>query len=148
MIGWDLLALGLPAANEPFEQGRFEQQIELPGLWLERGVLDANDPHTPRLLDSPLGWDGHRVLATLWWSSGTTLDAARRDGLIEAARQCIEASALRAHAGVTSPDGRLVVMRALAGRTEPAQALLATVWARWREAGWGLAACPPRVWKT
>ena len=30
MIGWDLLALGLPASNEPFERGRCTQQIELP----------------------------------------------------------------------------------------------------------------------
>jgi urease accessory protein len=148
MIGWDLLALGLPASNEPFEQGRFEQQIELPGLWLERGVLDADDPYTARLLDSPLGWDGQHVLATMWWSSGKAMDAARRDKLLEAARQCIEESPLRPQAGVTAPDERLVVLRALSARTEPAQALLAAVWARWREAGWGLPACPPRVWKT
>lgn len=148
MIGWDLLALGLPASNEPFVQGRFEQQIELPGLWLERGVLDTHHPQTARLLDSPLGWDGQRVLATMWWSSGQALDAARRNSLLETARQCIEASPLRAQAGVTAPDERLVVMRTLAGRTEPAQTLLAAVWARWREAGWGLPACSPRVWKT
>jgi urease accessory protein len=148
MIGWDLLALGLPASNEPFVQGRFEQQIELPGLWLERGVLDIDDPWTARLLDSPLGWDGQRVLATMWWAAGQPLHAERRDCLLEAAHQCIEASPLRRHAGVTAPDGRLVVMRALAGRTEPAQALLTAVWARWRQAGWGLAACAPRVWKT
>jgi hypothetical protein len=50
MIGWDVLALGLPAAGEPFAHGRFEQQIELPGAWLERGVLDTEDPLTQRLL--------------------------------------------------------------------------------------------------
>ena len=148
MIGWDLLALGLPASNEPFEQGRFEQQIELPGLWLERGVLDAGDPHTARLLDSPLGWDGQRVLATMWWACGQAPDTVRHDRLLEAAHQCIEASPLRGQAGVTAPDERLVVLRTLSARTEPAQTLLAAVWARWREAGWGLVACPPRVWKT
>jgi urease accessory protein len=40
MIGWDLLALGLPAAGEAFDHGRFEQHIEWPGRWLERGHLD------------------------------------------------------------------------------------------------------------
>lgn len=148
MIGWDLLALGLPASNEPFVQGRFEQQIELPGLWLERGVLDADDPHTSRLLDSPLGWNGRRVLAMMWWAGGQVLEPARREALLDVARQCIESSPLRDQAGVTSPDERVVVLRTLADRTEPAQSLLAAVWARWREAGWGLAACPPRVWKT
>lgn len=148
MIGWDLLALGLPASNEPFVQGSFEQQIELPGVWLERGVLDAQDPHTARLLDSPLGWNGRRVLATMWWGGGEALAPAQRETLLDAARQCIEASPLRDQAGVTAADERLVVLRTLAERTEPAQALLAAVWAAWREVGWGLPACPPRVWKT
>jgi len=58
MIGWDVLALGLPASGQAFELGRFTQSIELPATWLERGVVDASDR---RLLDSPLGWAGHRV---------------------------------------------------------------------------------------
>jgi urease accessory protein len=33
MIGWDLLALGLPAAGEPFDAGSFLQQLSLPGVW-------------------------------------------------------------------------------------------------------------------
>lgn len=148
MMGWDLLALGLPASGEPFAQGRFEQQIEWPGVWLERGVLDAQDPHMARLLDSPLGWNGRRVLATMWWGSGLPLAPARRDALMDAARQCIDTSPWRDQAGVTSPDERLVVLRTLAERTEPAQTLLAAIWAAWREVGWGLPACPPRVWKT
>ena len=42
-IGWDVLALGLPAAGEPFEAGVFTQQLELPGCWLERGRIAASD---------------------------------------------------------------------------------------------------------
>ena len=37
MIGWDLTALGLPAAGQPFDRGSFLQHIEMPGVWLERG---------------------------------------------------------------------------------------------------------------
>lgn len=149
MMGWDLLALGLPASNEPFVRGRFEQQIDLPGLWLERGVLDAEDPHTHRLLDSPLGWDGRRVLATMWWAGGHPMEEAQRETLLGLARECIDRSAVLAtHAGVTSPDKRLIVLRALAARTEPVQALLLAVWAAWRQAAWRIAVCPPRVWRT
>jgi urease accessory protein len=51
-------------------------------------------------------------------------------------------------AGVTAPDGHLVVLRARAARVEPALGLLESVWARWRTRLWGLAPCPPRVWST
>ncbi|TCP06287.1 urease accessory protein [Caldimonas thermodepolymerans] len=148
MIGWDLLALGLPAAGEPLRRGRFEQQIELPGAWLERGLLDMDDPLSARLLASPLGWDGRSTLATLWFASGSAMTPARRDALLAAAREAIEAADATLAAGATSPDGRVVVLRALARRTEPAFALLADAWARWRQAAWARPACPPRVWRT
>ena len=143
-MGWDTLALGLPAACEPFEQGSFLQHLELPGHWLERGRIDATDN---RLLDSPLGWAGRRVLGTLWISAGSDLATARRDALLDAARACIAASPLAATAGATSPHGRVVVLRVLAERVEPAMALLVAVRAAWRDAAWGLAAEPPRIWR-
>ena len=37
MIGWDVVALGLPAASETFSAGRFAQHVQWPGHWLERG---------------------------------------------------------------------------------------------------------------
>ncbi len=67
MLGWDQLALGLPASGTAFARGRFEQRIELPGRWLERGILDAT-AGTPTVLDSPLGWAGSAlVLAAVFW---------------------------------------------------------------------------------
>ncbi|HEY4957382.1 MAG TPA: urease accessory protein UreD, partial [Caldimonas sp.] len=39
MIGWDVTALGLPASEQPFAQGRFTQSIEMPGRWVERGTM-------------------------------------------------------------------------------------------------------------
>ncbi len=146
MIGWDLLALGLPASGQAFEQGRYVQQLELPGNWLERGCIDAADR---RLLDAPLGWAGRRVLATMWFAAGTALPAARREALLEAARAAVAADGeLSAHAGATSAHEQVVVLRALAQRVEPAMQLLRDVWAAWRGTAWGLAATPPRVWRT
>jgi urease accessory protein len=145
MIGWDLLALGLPASGEAFDRGCFTQRIELPGVWLERGVIDGSDM---RLLDSPLGWAGHRVMATLWLAGGSPLTAPRRDALLDAARECCMNHALRATAGATSPHAEIVLLRVLAARVEPAMQLLVAVWLRWRELAWGLAPCTPRVWRT
>jgi len=145
MIGWDILALGLPASGEPFDRGRFTQQIELPGAWLERGTVDGADT---RLLDSPLGFAGHRVMATAWLAGGSALSAARRDALLDAAREVALAHDLHRTAGATAPHDKLVVLRVLVPRVEPAMNLLTAVWARWREVAWGLAASVPRVWRT
>jgi urease accessory protein len=144
-IGWDVLALGLPATAEPFVTGSFTQHLEVPGRWLERGRIAASDA---RLLDSPLGLDGQRVMATLWFTSGSPLPAARRDGLLEIARDCAAASPLAARCGTTSPHGSIVVLRALAATVEPAMALLQQVRGAWRQRAWDLAPNPPRVWRT
>ena len=145
MMGWDLLALGLPAAGEAWTHGRYLQHLELPGVWLEHARIDATD-HL--LLRSPLGWAGHGVLGSLWFAGGHALGAAQRSALTEAAREVIAASPLAGTAGVTSTHEQAVVLRVLAARVEPAMQLLAAVWARWRTLAWGLAPCPPRVWRT
>jgi len=108
-------------------------------------VIDASDQ---RLLDSPLGWAGQRVLATLWFAAGSALAPARHDALLGAARDAVEADALRASAGASAAHDGVVVLRALAPRVEPAMALLTRTWAAWRETAWQLPACTPRVWRT
>ena len=142
-MGWDVTALGLPHAGQPFDTGRFVQHIEAPGLWLERGVIDAADH---RLLESPLGLAGHRCMASLFFVTGRPLDRARRDTALDAARAVMDAHALKATAGATSPNGQVVVVRALAPQVEPAMQLLQQVRAAWRAALWQLDAEPPRIW--
>jgi len=145
MFGWDIVALGLPTAQLPFQRGHYTQHLELPGRWLERGRLDASDS---ALLDSPLGLAGHRVLATFWFAAGQALPAARREALLEAARERCAGHALAATSGCTAPEDGLVVLRLLAERVEPAFELLSRVRADWRALAWGLQARPPRIWRT
>lgn len=144
MMGWDLLALGLPAANLAWGRGQFTQHLELPGVWLERARITADDP----LLKSPLGWAGQTVLSTLWFTTGEPLAPARRDSLLDAARDVISGHGLAASAGVTAPQSRVLVMRVLAPKVEPAMQLLAAVRAAWRQVAWSLKAEPPRIWRT
>ncbi len=152
MIGWDLLALGLPASGDHFDRGAFEQHIDWPGHWLERGRIDAADTE---LLDGPVGLAGFRVLGTAWFATGDALPGASRDALLEVARDAVAAGAedrhrnnAALHAGATSPQPGLVIVRVLAQRIEPALQLLAAVRAAWRLQAWGLAPNPPRVWRT
>ena len=125
MIGWDVTALGLPASSQPFEKGFFTQSIELPGCWLERGTMRGDDAC---LLGSPLGWGGHAVLATLWFAAGSALLEARRDALLELARTTLNAHPLRATAGASAAQARVIVVRALSPRVEPAMDLLSRIW--------------------
>jgi urease accessory protein len=144
-IGWDIVALGLPASALPFERGRYVQSIAWPGHWLERGTIDAADH---RLLDSPLGFAGRRVVGTAWLARGGGWPDARRAALLEAARLAIAGDALESTAGITAAQPDVLVARVLAPAVEPAHALLVRVWRAWRAAAWELEAVAPRVWRT
>jgi urease accessory protein len=144
-IGWDVTALGLPLAGRPFETGSLLQHIEVPGVWLEHGRIVAQDL---RLLDGPTGMAGQRCLATLFFVAGSKLDRARREHALDLARAVIAEHPLRQLAGVTSPNGQVIVLRLLAPVVEPAMDLLRRVWAVWRTHFWGLSAQSPRIWST
>ncbi len=145
LIGWDVTALGLPNANQPFERGTYLQHIEVPGVWLERGRIDAADH---RLLQSPIGLGGHRCMASLFFVAGSPMARARRDALLAHARTLLEASALFDSAGATSPHAEVVVLRVLAPVVEPAMQLLRQVWQAWRAELWQMPAGLPRIWAT
>ncbi|MBS0343423.1 MAG: urease accessory protein UreD [Proteobacteria bacterium] len=143
LMGWDVAALGLPGAGQPFERGSLLQHIELPGVWLERGRIDAADA---RLMNGPLGLAGQRCLASLFFVAGSPIERARRDAALEVARSLVESSTLRASAGATSPHAEVIVLRVLAPVVEPAMQLLRQVWSAWRVALWQLEPGTPRIW--
>ena len=143
LIGWDVTALGLPAAGAPFAAGSFCQHIEMPGVWLERGRIAASNR---LLMDSPLGLAGQRCMAAIFFVAGSRLERHRRQQALDVARAVIESNALRATAGATSPDGQVVVVRVLAPMVEPAMALLRQVWQAWRGHFWQLPCIVPRIW--
>ena len=152
LLGWDLLALGLPAADKPFARGEFVSRVQWPGVWLEHGHLDALDT---QLLHSPLGLAGRTCIGTMWLACGTGLGREALELLLDSAREEIGlASAKNAldttadlTAGVTALEPRLLVLRLLARHTETAFALLRAVRARWRPLGLGLPAHEPRIWR-
>lgn len=143
MIGWDVCALGLPTAGQPFDRGSLTQHLEIPGLWLERSRIDATDT---RLLESPLGLGGHKCTGTLWLASGTPITRERREHLLEAVRAVLGAEH-GVQLGATCPNPRMLVVRAVAPLVEPLMALFQQVWATLRTEAWGLRNTPPRIWK-
>ena len=145
LMGWDVTALGLPQAQQPFVQGHLRQHIEVPGVWLERGVLAASDT---RLLNSPAGLAAQRCIASLFFVAGTPLARARKQEALDLARTAIAAHALAAMAGATSPNPQVLVVRVLAPLVEPAMALLREIRGLWRTQLWEKEASNPRIWST
>lgn len=144
LIGWDVCALGLPTAGQPFDRGSLTQHLEIPGLWLERSHIDAADT---RLLESPLGLAGQRCLGTLWLACGTPLTRERRERLLETVRAHLDGDLHGAQAGATCPNPQMLVLRAVAPLVEPLMALFQRVWGGLRTEAWGLSAVPPRIWR-
>ena len=101
---------------------------EMPGVWLERGCIDATDL---RLLSSPLGLAGHKCMASVFFCAGTPLERARVQAALACARDILQAHPLANTAGATSPNSQVVVVRVLAPLVEPAMDLLRKVWAGW-----------------
>jgi urease accessory protein len=143
MIGWDITALGLPHANQPFERGSLQQHIEVTGAWLERARIDAADA---RLLNSPLGLAGNQCMGSLFFATGEAISRERREHLLEIIRSVIADDALAATTGATAPNSRVMVVRTLAPMVEPTVALLRRVWVALRHAAWDMPAQVPRIW--
>ena len=143
LMTWDITALGLPNAQQPFATGRFQQHLEIPGVWLERGTVEAQDE---RLMNGPLGLAGQRCMATLVFAAGSAIAPERAEAALDAARAALEASPLRLQAGATQPHPKVIVLRVLAPVVEPAMQLMRPVWAAWRQVLWSLPGNVPRLW--
>jgi urease accessory protein len=155
MMGCDILALGLPAADAAWNHGSYRQHVEVQDIWLDRCLIRADDA---MLLDSGLGWAGRRVLASLWFASGAPLSEARRTALVDAARSLIEMgeanhsiNGMNSHllsAGVSAAQSGLVVLRVLGLRVEPVQDLIRAIRMQWRALAWSASRHTPRIWGT
>jgi len=143
LMAWDVTALGLPSSAMAFEQGHFQQHLEIPGVWLERGNLRGDDT---RWLNSPLGLAGQKCLASLVFASGNNIEPQRAAQALEAAREVLEAHPLRLQAGVTCAHPQVIVLRVMSPLVEPSMDLLKKVWAVWRHTLWALPSTPPRIW--
>jgi len=143
LITWDVTALGLPSSDMAFTQGHFQQHLEIPGVWLERGNIRGEDT---RWLNSPLGLAGGKCLASLVFASGSAIDSDRTTQALEAAREVIESHPLRLQAGITCAHPQVIVLRVMSPLVEPTMDLLKKVWAVWRHTLWALPSTPPRIW--
>lgn len=143
LLAWDVVGLGLPAANLPFQTGCYQQRMAWPGVWLDQGTIDAQDT---RLLDAPTGLAGHRSVGTWVWATGTAMERNRRERVLDTLRAVVAKDPLARTAAITCPNDHVVVARALAPQVEPVMRLWQRLWRTWRTEAWGLGSTPPRIW--
>lgn len=139
LMASEVLALGLPAAGQPFETGRLLQHLELPGQWLDRGWIAAHDK---ALLDGPCGLAGHRVLGSLILAQHEV--PADLDSLLDRSRESLAATAGITH--LRTPQGSVLLARMLGHEVEPVTLALRRLRALWRREVWGLGEVEPRLW--
>ncbi|TWI58353.1 urease accessory protein [Pseudomonas duriflava] len=137
LLYWDMVALGRPASTERFAEGHFQAHLDIyregQPLWHERQRLQGGD----RLLDSPIGLDGHPVFATLL-ITGDIDEALLKD--------CRKVSC-HGRGDLTQLPG-LLVARCLSHEALAARAWLIELWTLLRPALLGRSAVPPRIWST
>ena len=143
LITWDVTALGLPSSDMAFNQGHFQQHLEIPGVWLEKGNIRGTDA---RWLNSPLGMAGQKCLGTLVFAAGSAIEPGRAEHALEAAREVLESHSLKGQAGLTCAHPQVIVLRVMSPLVEPTMDLLKQVWATWRHTLWALPSTPPRIW--
>lgn len=134
-VGWEILALGRPAAGEGFAHGsaKLNWRISRAGrlVYLERLRLDAE------AFQARWGLAGHSACGTLFMYPATALQLAAVQTLIGE----------EPDRGVTLIDG-LLICRGLDLRADLLKVFFERVWGLVRQYVVGKEVCLPRIWAT
>lgn len=139
---WEVLSLGLPANQQAFDSGSFNQNLTIhcgDRLALQERFV-VNDENR-QILNAKIGLQQRPV-------QGLMVAGPFDESPDELIRQCREAlSESKECIGVTN-CGAFVVVRALGECSERTRLALQTLWGILRPALLGRNACPPRIWNT
>lgn len=141
-IGWEMIVRGRAAMGEQWRSGRIDQSLTIVvdgrPAWSQHLHAAADD----RLFESPLGWRGARIAASIWccapdWSPETL------EGLRDRWRALIDAGG--GVGGASLLEGGLLIAQLLGDEVETLQNLAVALWQAGRSSG---AASLPRIWRT
>lgn len=139
-VGWDIICLGRPAANERFATGTLRQRIEIvrdgKPIWFERLRI----PRGSAIQDAPYVLAGQPTWGTMIYAGPTAEDAAER------VRDAVGSRGDRVFSVSQLEQG--VVCRYLGPRVSEAKSLFVRAWDALRTSCQGKPASTPRIWAT
>lgn len=139
-IGWEMMCLGLPAANQPFSQGRLDQRFEIlrenHPVFIESFRVREHDP----VLTAGWGLAGRPAIGTMVATTGD-------NALLHAIRETIEPANGSDECAVTQIND-LTICRFVAGDVYAGLRFFVHAWHRLRPAVLKRPVCLPRIWAT
>ncbi|MHB8455701.1 MAG: urease accessory protein UreD [Acidiferrobacterales bacterium] len=139
-IGWEIVCLGRPAAEEVYRRGVFTQRLDIRRngvpLWWERNTLAGGSP----ALNSRWGLAGSSVVATM-------VAVGCAPHALAGLRKLLHAGHLAGEFAVTQLR-EVLVCRYLGNSAEQARTGFTEAWRLLRPVLWGVEATAPRIWST
>ena len=136
-LGWEITALGRPAARAPFSTGICRQAFEIEregrSLWVDRSEHRGGGES----LEGRWGLGGHAAVGTMVCTGGA-------EPTLVAAREVLAAFSGDDRLAAATRKGELLILRALAPETRPIFDLFAGL----RETLLGERTPPARIWAT
>ncbi|MEH6549082.1 MAG: urease accessory protein UreD [Pseudomonadales bacterium] len=144
LFGWDIVCLGRPAGNQPFQQGYIKQATRIIRdetlLLMDRSKFTGNDA----LLKKPWGLQGAPTWGTFY---AVIPQNKHRAELIEALRQELESHPVAGQYAVTLVND-VILLRFLGQQAEHCRQLFTLAWHYLRKETNGRESCIPRIWNT
>jgi urease accessory protein len=139
-IGWEMICLGLPAAKQPFAQGRLDQRFEIVRenrpLFIEPFRVRENDP----VLTARWGLGGRPAIGTMVATTGD-------NALLRTIREKTASRSATDEFAVTQIND-LTVCRFMGGDVYAGFRYFLEAWRVLRPAVLKRPACLPRIWAT
>ncbi|MCY7294937.1 urease accessory protein UreD [Alteromonas sp. a30] len=146
-LGWDVICLGLPAANDPFKHGQLTQLNRVfcdnHLLFHDRIHLSSKSP----LLDHSIGLAGSPVFGTFILSAPTIISPEKAETLITQIRELLAHRDLQHAFSITQING-LILARYLGSRSDLCKQIFTQMWQICRPYYCVRAATSPRIWFT
>jgi urease accessory protein len=149
-MGWEITCFGLPAADEPFTQGKFCQNYRIEKnnipLFVDKLSYDSDKVNDVDLLKNQAGLQSHAV--TGFFIAGQfDFDRTDKENLTEALRSTIAGNGLEHSMAVTWVN-HFCLVRYLGKSAYKARQGFILLWHHLRPALISQQACEPRIWFT
>ena len=147
-LGWDIVCLGLPMSDQPFNSGRFTQVNR---IYLDQQLSYHDRIHISAdngLLHHRAGLGGNSVFGCFLIAAAVLFDDGKaRQALVDNIRECLEQHQAQEAISITDLGG-ILVARYLGASAEQCRLLFIRIWQLARPLCLAREVSEPRIWFT